>query len=368
MTRGPFSLSTGTVDPATIAGRCEDSAPEWVDVDAFLVGQENAVVRVLAAAVAQPTLPYNPIVICGPAGIGKSTVARALLARRQVALGLTNVVTTTGLDLARSLAHAVEIHATDEFRAHHHRCDALLVDDGQGLCTRPAAQQFLQCAMDALLQRGSLVIVTLPQSPLAIRKLASPLASRLTAGLVVTLAHPGFAARCELVRRESCRVSLDLPAFEIEELAGQDCPSKPLRTASQLRAAVLQRAAGGSHRAVSESRAPNNVRPPVVDEKRLCRQACHVVARHFGLAAGDLRAKSRSKSIAEARAIAMYVARELTGASFGKLGKQFGGRDHSTVLHACKKLAEARLHDPQLRQLLEELLRQTGSLPDRGAS
>ena len=327
--------------------------------EAYIAGEENALVRVLAAAVVQAVLRFNPIVLCGPTGVGKSTVARELVAQRRRALALANVVETSGADLARSFMHAADVHATEQFRARHQRCDALLVDECQAISGKAAAQQFLASTIDALVRRGSLVIVTMPQSPLVTRKLAPALASRLAGGLVVTLAHPGIEARCELVRRLGERMSLSLAEDEIERLAGRRRKSmERFLTATQLRAAVLRlastRLAGRGELVETEKVAPLEH----AGEKAICRQVCVVVARQFGITAGKIRGKSRCKSIVEARAVAMYVSRKLTGVSFGRIGKQFGGLDHTTVLHACKKMAAAIEQDPVLGRLTEDLARQ----------
>jgi chromosomal replication initiator protein len=127
-----------------------------------------------------------------------------------------------------------------------------------------------------------------------------------------------------------------------------------------LRAAVFELAAKGSTpRKVENGRdVPGAGAAEQLDARTVCRQVCNLTARQFGLTAGEIRGRSRCKSVAEARAVAMYVARDLTGASYGKIGKQFGGRDHTTVLHACKKVALEIEHDSMVRRLTEELARQ----------
>ena len=117
MTTGLFSLPMPAVaDPQTAAGR-------------FVVGPENALVRALAEAAAGEHVAYNPLVLCGPSGVGKTTLAHLLADRRTGALHLAHPLAITAADLARSLAHAAETNSVADLRTRHHRCDLLLVDD-----------------------------------------------------------------------------------------------------------------------------------------------------------------------------------------------------------------------------------------------
>src|SRR5262249_15018279 len=138
---------------------------------------------------------------------------------RRVCLGLESVVVTTGPDFARSLADAVETDSVSDHRAHHQRCDLLVIDDLHRLANKSAAQQFLVSALDALQKRGSLVIATINQLPQATPSLAPALVSRLMGGLVVRLALPGPLARRELVRQSATQANLRLNEQEIDRLA-----------------------------------------------------------------------------------------------------------------------------------------------------
>jgi chromosomal replication initiator protein len=117
----------------------------------FIAGPENAIVRALAEAAVADPLPYNPLVLCGACGVGKTSLAHTLAARRREALGLTSLISTSGTDLARALAHAIETDSVADLRTRYRRCDILLIDDLHRLATKPAALQFLLSAFDGLL-------------------------------------------------------------------------------------------------------------------------------------------------------------------------------------------------------------------------
>lgn len=359
MISGLFSFPPAGVpqaDAAPCASPLEHAAP-------FVAGPENALVRSVAAAVLDQPLEYNPLFLSGPIGVGKTTLAQALAARRARAFQLGHLITTTGDDLARGLAHAIETDSVSDFRAKHHRCDLLLIDDVDRLAGKAAAQQFLISTLDALVRRGSLVIVTaksaLGGSPSA--SLAPALVSRLTVGLVVPLAYPGPLAQRALVERYATGLPFPVRDDLVEQLTSHLAArqNRPV-TAARLRHLVLQ---VGMHAQQNHGRLPKDALVDLLAEERpatksVCRHVLALTGKHFGITLGELRGKSRQQSVADARGLAMYVARQLTGASYAEIGRHFGSRDHTTVLHACRKLAALVARDDATRRLAGELAAQ----------
>jgi len=354
---GLFSLPFAPAVAADVVVREHAGKPN----ESFIAGPENALVRSLAAAVSDSELRYNPIVLYGPAGAGKSSLAHALAARRREQFGLSEAISTTAADLARALAHAVETASVADLRARHHRCDLLLVDDVHRLAGKAAAQQFLLTALDALVRRGSLVIVTLRQPPHAPSGLSPPLVSRLLGGLVVGLALPGPLARRELVRQAATQFHVALGDDDITRLAGcGEGAAERFLTAARLRQAVLRLSAKAEFGA-RPADAPRSAADESLRFKSVCRQATVAAAKHFGLTMGELKGKSRRQVVADARGLAMYVTRLLTGASYAEIVRQFGNRDHTTVLHACRKVAEVVGHDEFMRHLVDDFATQIAS-------
>jgi len=354
---GLFSLPFAPADGAAVTVRQPSAAASQrsaLAFESFIAGSENALVRSLAAAVTRRDLPYNPIVLYGAAGAGKSSVASALVSLRRQQFDFREMLEFNGVDLARALAHAIETASVADLRARHHRCDILLVDDAHRLAGKPAAQEFLIAALDALVHRGSLVVVTLRQSPVATARLCPQLISRLMGGVVVGLALPGPLARRELVRQTADRMRLALSDADISRLACcGDGGREPFLTASRLRRSVLRlRAEGELGSSAASLRSPKIEQSQV---KLVCRQAAVAVAKHFGLTLGEVKGKSRRQAVADARGLAMYVSRQLTAASYAEIGRQFGGRDHTTVLHAVQKYVAIAGRDRAVRQLIEEL-------------
>ncbi len=354
MISGLFSLPIASADAAGVALRDGGAEPR----ETFCAGPENSLVRSLVDAVDGELVAYNPIVIFGSAGSGKSMLANALVARRRTRFGLTSVIAMTGAELVHSLANAVESDAVADHRTRHQRCDLWMVDDLHRLAGKAAAQQFLLTTLDALIRRGTQVIFTLKQSPQATAGLSAQLVSRLLGGLVVGLTLPGPLARRELVSRQAERMGMPLGDDDIARLAGcfDGAPNRYL-TATNLKQAVLRRAADLEFG--TESVATAECGP---DEAKLtCRQVSVAVAKHFGLALGDLRGKSRQQTTAEARGLAMYLTRRLTAASYAQIGQWFGRRDHTTVLHACRKFTKLVGRDEFTRRTADEIAAQVAA-------
>jgi len=336
----------------------------------LIAGPENSLVRVLLDAVQAETLPYNPIVLVGGTGLGKTSLLDALAQRRQSAWPTVQVVTTTAVDFARGYNYAYETKSLGDFRNRHQRAGVLAIDDVHRLAAKPAAQQELITTLDAMVRRGSLVIATMRRQPGEVRGLLPALASRLSGGLIVPLALPETAARRAIVEQLGKQLDVPLTSEVVDRLAGAPQGKRPVfATPVQLRHAVLQLAQ------LAQSRQAN-IDVQLVDElvreyqpetKTTLKQVSSAVAKHFQLTLQDLKGQSRQQTVVRARSLAMFLGRELAGASYAEIGQFFGGRDHTTVLHACRKIASQVTEDHALRELAEDLATQLTLSAERGS-
>jgi chromosomal replication initiator protein len=165
-------------------------------------------------------------------------------------------------------------------------------------------------------------------------------------------------ARRELVQRLAAQFAVPLSDEALLRLTGDESPVSP--TAPRLRHAIMQLATANAaqHRPVRASQISQLLAAETPEIKTVIKQVTAAVARHSQLSVGELKSKSRQQSIADARGLAMFIARRLTQASYAEIGRHFGNRDHSTVLHSCRKFDRQTKRDEDCRRQVEELIAQ----------
>jgi chromosomal replication initiator protein len=308
----------------------------------FIAGPENRVaVAAIASLIQHWGTRYNPLVLYGPPGTGKSLIARGIGALLRSRSADANVVHFTATDFARGLSAAMETDTTNEFAEQIHDADLLVLEDLHLLAGGNHVQQELTHLFDSLTSESRQIVVTMRAAPASEMALSSPLRGRLLAGLAIPLAPPADAARRQMVRQCAARAGLAADDELVSCLA-----SRVGSTFRELRAAV-EALAGGRANLPLDSPQTRRDRPAELSK------IAQLTAKHFGLRATELRATSRRRNAATARAVAMYLGRELTGLSFAKIGKYFGGRDHSTVMHAWHKINTQMRVDDHIRAHVE---------------
>ena len=341
----------------------------------FLAGRENClVVDLFESPPVSGLSSYSPIYLYGPSGGGKTALAVTLLRRWGRGNPNGRIVQAAAIDFARQLAGAIACDDTPRFRSRYRDADALLIDALEDLVGRDAAQGELVRTIDHLHERGKPVIVTAADLPQLLGGLSEPLVSRLIAGACVPVSLPG---------REAYRAALD-------RFAGEDRRTAAI-VDSAVREAMLERlprrttifalrgifreyvgfCSGDAEDAGEETlrrrRSEGTVSSrsqAVIDSairKRDPRAALtpaavsRVVAKHGGCTMAELKGDSRRSGIVRGRSIAMYLCRDLLQMSLLRIGRYFGGRDHTTVLHAVRKIEQQLPEDPSLRRTIDEI-------------
>lgn len=349
----------GVID-IPLPGRSLESAADdsgAIEARHFLAGPENHLVEtVVRSVIEEPVNGYNPLVFYGPSGTGKSHLAHGLADAWKARNRRQRVVCTTAVDFARELADAIETQGVDEFRAKHRSAGFLVIEDLGMLATRKSGkinvQEELICTIDALAAEDRWVIVTASVPPTALPGILPALQSRLMSGLLLPLFPPGAEARLAILEQLASVRDISLPEPVARVLADGLAVTAP-----ELAGSLLQ--------FTSPARFQNDpfdlesARRYVAKRTGKHRPTLHEIAlataRHFSLRLSDLRSPVRRRALVVARGVVVYLARQLTEESLDKIGDYFGGRDHSTVMHSCRKTEELIGCDPAVREAVEQL-------------
>jgi chromosomal replication initiator protein len=339
--------------PSGGPANASSSSPATDLLRGFFVGPENRLIEVAVESVLDGRAArYSPIVFYGPSGVGKSHLAIGLATAWKASFPRRPVIFTTAIDFARQLADAMETKTVDDFGARYRQASLLVLEDVHHLRDKPAAEEELIHTLDALLDSGGKVVVTSRTAPHVLADFPPRLRSRLTAGLTVPVVAPGPAVRRTVLDRLAQAQGMDLAETVVRALAEQAVATVP-----ELRGilAQLRMTAELEHRPVdlpmvNEQLAEQTRRKaPTID------QIAKAAARHFSLKLSDLRSSSRARAVVVARGVAMYLARTLTPSSLEQIGRYFGGRDHTTVSHGCRRTEKILQSEPAVRQAVLEL-------------
>jgi chromosomal replication initiator protein len=331
--------------------RLPESSAAW-SLGEFVGDSENVLVSAAAHALLAPEPRYNPLVFCGPTGVGKSLLLHVLAQRWREEHPQAKVIAISGADFARTYAHAIQTDTVGDHRARLTRASLLAFDGLEEFIKKPGAQQELIHTLDAALAEGVRVLVASRESLSPSGPFLPGLASRLSGGLVIPLAPPGTAARQAILARLTQDAAARWSVDALETLSTELCG-----TAVELRQAVHQISQEVfRHSATVDATAVHRFLEERTEQRRpTVTKIASRVAKRFRLKAADLQGKTRRREVVQARGVARLLARRLTGASYEAVGRHFGGRDHSTVMHACRRIAEQVKSDPTLQRTVEEL-------------
>jgi chromosomal replication initiator protein len=331
--------------------------------DQFVIGDCNRLAHAAALTVAEmPGQAYNPLFICGPPGVGKthllSSIADLLLAHNP---GLA-VRMTTGEAFTNEFLGALSGRNTEMFKARFRDVDVLLVDDVQFLERKTRTEEEFFHTFNALYDCGRQIVLSSDRPPRDLQALEDRLRERFESGLVADIRPPDPATRMTILRKRAQHDRLDLrdeaPLRLIAERVRENVRAIEgalIRvvafsslTGRALTVELTQEVLDGLYPA-TKSQAPRQG-PPSIGE--ITQAAC----RRFGLTPEELLSSSRAARISWPRQLAMYLARELTAESLPAIGRQFGGRDHTTVMYAHRRTAGRIAADLDTRALVENLI------------
>jgi chromosomal replication initiator protein len=346
--------------PATPAsgsagGRSEGLNPRY-SFDTFVVGSSNQFAQAACQAVAElPSRAYNPLFIYGGVGLGKTHLLHAVGHQVLRLFPSMSVVYLSSERFTNELINAIRYDRTAEFRARYRNIDLLLIDDIQFISGKERTQEEFFHTFNDLYESRKQIIVSSDCSPKDIPEIEERLRSRFEWGLIADIQPPDFETRVAILKKKAAVERVRL-SDDVAYLIASRIKSNIRELEGSLTRMIAFCALTG--RDMSVELAQEVLADLWGDEERIItiEQVQRKVSDFFGVKVSDLKAKNRTKAVAFPRQMAMYLARHLTHASLAEIGRSFGGKDHTTVLHAVDKIQTLIQEDPKLRKTIEGLI------------
>ncbi len=336
--------------------------------ETFVVGEENALAFESARKVVQQPGMTNPLTIIGPCGLGKTHLLEAI-GHAAWATGL-SVIYAPAERFGNDYARANRDNGYEQFRNRYRNVDVLLIDDVQFFEGRQGFQEAFFHAFNDLHSAGKQICVSSDRAPAQLTGIIEPLRSRLQWGLVADLQRPAFETRLAILRAKSLRHAVRLPDEALELIAEHYCPTvRELEGFLNRVLAYIPLVGGKVTREIIE-RALSPLAPAAVSQEAAAPSADVIVAavcRRMGTQPADLRGKSRSRDVAYARHLAMYVLKEDGRKTVAEIGRLFGNRDHSTVLAGIQRIALEQTTRPETRADVSAVRAAVAAAGDAGA-
>ncbi|MFC3033226.1 chromosomal replication initiator protein DnaA [Pseudoalteromonas fenneropenaei] len=348
------------VEPAPKSG-FKTNIKENYTFDNFVEGKSNQLAKAAAVQVADnPGSAFNPVFIYGGTGLGKThllhAVGNGILAKKQDA----KIVYMHSERFVQDMVKALQNNAIEEFKRFYRSVDALMIDDIQFFANKERSQEEFFHTFNALLEGNQQIILTSDRYPKEIEGVEDRLKSRFGWGLTIAIEPPELETRVAILMKKAQQSNINLPhevAFFI---------AKKLRSNVRELEGALNRVIANANftgRPISIDFVKEALRDLLALQDKLVTidNIQRTVAEYYRIRVSDLLSKRRSRSVARPRQVAMALSKELTNHSLPEIGDAFGGRDHTTVLHACRKVKALRDESHEVKEDYQNLIRTLSS-------
>jgi chromosomal replication initiator protein len=303
---------------------------------------------------------YNPLFIYGGVGLGKTHLMHAIGHRILDRLPEGRIIYLHSERFVADMIKALQHNAIDDFKQHYRTADALLIDDIQFFAGKERSQEEFFHTFNALLEGQQQIILASDRYPKEVEGLEERLRSRFGWGLTIAIEPPELETRVAILQRKAEQAGVELPNEVAFFMA------KRIRSNVRELEGSLRRVIANAHftgKAITVDFAKEALRDLLAVQSKLItlENIQKTVAEYFRVKVSDLLSARRSRSITRPRQMAMALAKELTQHSLPEIGQAFGGRDHTTVIHACRKVAELRESDSNFDSDYKNLLRTLSS-------
>jgi chromosomal replication initiator protein len=369
---GPTPTEGSARGPAAPAPSKPPTAPaptglaERYRFDTFITGASNELAASAAAAVAEePGSRFNPLLLYGGVGLGKTHLLHAVGHAIHDKHPSLRIVYLSAERFMNEFITAVRYNQFEEFRQRYREdCDVLLIDDIQFIAGRDRTMDEFFHVFNALYEAGKQIMVTADRTPSEMQGMEERLTSRLNWGLVADVKAPDLETRVAILRQKAEQDRIGIPDDVCVYLATLVRSNVRELEGALVRVATFAALKG---KPITEAFVRDVLGQGAEADRRSApitvEAVQKAVAQFFSVRIADLKGQRRHKGIARPRMIAMYLCRELTGASFPEIGLRFGGKDHSTVINACKRMSSIQAEDPELRATITQLRAQLVGAP-----
>ncbi|MBT7718230.1 MAG: chromosomal replication initiator protein DnaA [Halieaceae bacterium] len=359
VTRNGIANGAAQARQAEIEGSLQHqhSLVETYTFDNFVEGKSNQLALAAARQVAEnPGDSYNPLFLYGGVGLGKTHLMHAVGNALRLNKPNAKVVYLHSERFVADMVKALQLNAISDFKRYYRTVDALLIDDIQFFAKKDRSQEEFFHTFNALLEGGQQMILTCDRYPKEIDGLEERLKSRFGWGLTVAVEPPELETRVAILMKKATQARINLPpdaAFFI---------AQRIRSNVRELEGALKRVIASAHftgKDIDIDLIKESLKDLLaLQDKQVSQDNIQrTVAEYYKIKVADLMSRRRSRSVARPRQVAMALAKELTNHSLPEIGDSFGGRDHTTVLHACRKIKELRETNSDIREDYKNLLR-----------
>ncbi|MEQ8262504.1 chromosomal replication initiator protein DnaA [Pseudohaliea sp.] len=323
----------------------------------FVEGKSNQLALAAANQVAEnPGDAYNPLFLYGGVGLGKTHLMHAVGNALKENNPEARIVYLHSERFVADMVKALQLNAITDFKRYYRSVDALLIDDIQFFAKKDRSQEEFFHTFNALLEGGQQMILTCDRYPKEIEGLEERLKSRFGWGLTVAVEPPDLETRVAILMKKASQSQLDLPPDAAFFIA-QRIRSNVRELEGALKRVIAS--ANFTRRAIDVDLVKESLKDLLAlqDKQVSLDNIQRTVAEYYKIKVADLMSRRRSRSVARPRQVAMALAKELTNHSLPEIGDSFGGRDHTTVLHACRKIKELRETSSDIHEDYKNLLR-----------
>jgi len=324
--------------------------------DKFIVGKSNQFAHAAALAVAeQPSKSYNPLFLYGGVGLGKTHLMQAIghtLKKRNPALRLTYI---SAEKFTNEVIAAIRFERMPAFRDRFRNMDVLMVDDIQFIARAERTQEEFFHTFNALYDQQKQIVISSDCPPKEISAIEERLRSRFEWGLIADIQMPDLETKIAILQKKADSERVHVPDDVAEFIARSIKSNIRELEGALIRLIAYSSLTGAEINQTTAQQVLKNI-IETADKKVTIEQIQKRVSEHFGMRAQDLKIRSNSKVIAFPRQIAMFLVKQLTTASLPEIGKQFGGKHHTTVLHSINKIEDLRQKDKDLNRTINRLM------------